>query len=88
MPQHKQLPLPHEWFVRLLLVVHNTMYSYCTAAKPLFPKPRILLKRPEKQGLAFVSAFVLVSFKGTDDEKPKAYIAGKIFLIKVLEFQK
>lgn len=88
MPQNKQLALPHKWFARLLLVVHNTTYSYCTAIKHLFPKPRILLICPEKQGLGFVSAFVLVSFKGTDDEKLKAYIAGKMFLFKISEFQK
>lgn len=65
---------------------HNIflLYSYKTS----FPKPRILLICPEKQGLGFGFAFGFVSFKGTNDEKLKAYIAGKVFLFEILEFQK
>lgn len=80
---------PHTQLVRLLLVVHNTMYSPTIQMQNIFlSKPRILLMCSEKQGLHFVSAFVLVSLKSTYDQKLKAYIAGKIFLFKIIEFQK
>lgn len=87
MPQHKQMLTLHKLFVRLLLVVHNTLYSYCTAIKPLFPKPRNIPILASK--MSWVLLLLLLGIiKDTYDEGFTAYVAGKTLLFKISEFQK